>query len=271
MLSVVLFSLPQTVLAGVEWENLQKFSLEEQALDVTTSFDGKTAFMLTPGAILVYSIKEKKINARIPVDPGFNRISYTEGDRLVLSASKPSSVSIIQYSTVYNIDISERPVKGPANAKVTIVVFDDYQCPYCARLEQFTQQLLERNPEQVKYIIKQYPIPGHSFAFKASMAALAAAEQGKFWEFHKKLFENYNALNDEKIQSIAKDLSLDMTKFNNDLNSKANRKLILNDIEEGKKIGVSGTPSLFLNGKKVDNRNLSKLPQLIQKEAEASK
>lgn len=115
-----------------------------------------------------------------------------------------------------------------------------------------------------------YPLPSHRFAFKAAMAALAAAEQGKFWEFHKKLLENYNALDDKKIQSIAESLSLDMTKFNNDLNSPDNRQLILNDIKEGKKIGISGTPSLFLNGKKVENRNLSQLPQLIQKEIESS-
>ncbi len=124
---LALFILPQSVPAGFEWENLQNFPLDTQALDVTTSFDGKTAFMLTPGKILVYSIEENKIKARIPVDPNFNRIAYTEGDRLVLSAGNPSTVSIIQYSTVYDIDIFERPMRGPKTAKAAIVVFDDYQ------------------------------------------------------------------------------------------------------------------------------------------------
>jgi protein-disulfide isomerase len=131
--------------------------------------------------------------------------------------------------------------------------------------------VLDRNPDEVTYVVKQFPLSSHRFAFKAAMAALAAAEQGKFWEFHSKLLENHNALNDGKITSIAEELSLDMARFNNDLNSLANRELIQKDIQEGNKVGVNGTPALFLNGKRVENRNISQLPQLIQKEIDKSK
>jgi protein-disulfide isomerase len=126
--------------------------------------------------------------------------------------------------------------------------------------------LLDRYPDQVRYIVKHFPLSSHRFAFKAAMAALAANEQGKFWEFHQKLLENHNALDDKKIQSIAESLSLDMAKFNADLNSTTNQAMIQQDAQEGRAIGVSGTPSLFFNGKRVENRKLSQLPQMIERE-----
>ena len=101
---------------------------------------------------------------------------------------------------------------------------------------------------------------------KAAMGALAADKQGKFWPFHRKLLENYNTLDEKKIQSIAKMLNLDMKRFNDDLNSSADRALISADIKNGIDIGIHGTPALFLNGIKIDNRNLSNLFKLIELE-----
>ena len=79
---------------------------------------------------------------------------------------------------------------APADAKVTLVVFDDYQCPYCARLERFIHQVLEQFPNDVKYVIKHFPLSNHPFAHPGAMASLAAGKQGKFWEFQEKLFSN---------------------------------------------------------------------------------
>jgi len=98
------------------------------------------------------------------------------------------------------------------------------------------------------------------------MAAMAAGNQGKFWPFHRKLLENYNAINEVKIQSIAKELNLDMKQFNNELNSTANRALISADIRNGINVGVNGTPALFLNGKRIENRDFGKLFRLIEME-----
>jgi predicted DsbA family dithiol-disulfide isomerase len=95
------------------------------------------------------------------------------------------------------------------------------------------------------------------------MAALAAGNQGKFWEFHAALFKDYKALNNEKIREIAELLALDMAQFEADLKSPASRKLILEDLQEGQEIDVRGTPTLFLNGKKVENRNIRRLPEMI--------
>ena len=103
-------------------------------------------------------------------------------------------------------------------------------------------------------------------AFKAALAALSANNQGKFWEFHSKLFENFRSLNDQKIEEIAKELNLDMQKFLKDRNTPAVKNLIIRDLRNGQAVGVSGTPTLFVNGKRVKNRSFQGLSRLIEKE-----
>lgn len=126
--------------------------------------------------------------------------------------------------------------------------------------------MLDRYPNDVKYVVKHFPLPSHRFANKAAMATLAAGNQGKYWEFHTTLLENYNKVNDEKIQEVAAGLGLDMDRFQQDLKAESSQKLIRADVAHGRKIGVGGTPSLFMNGKKVNNRKLGNLPQLVQQE-----
>ena len=98
------------------------------------------------------------------------------------------------------------------------------------------------------------------------MAALAANEQGKYWEFHQNLFKNHRSLNDKVITNIAESLELDMTRFAQDLESLKNRAIILEDLQNGKNIAVRGTPTVFLNGKRIDNRELANLSNIIQEE-----
>jgi protein-disulfide isomerase len=129
--------------------------------------------------------------------------------------------------------------------------------------------LLEKYPNDVKLVVKHFPLPSHKFARPAAIAALAAHKQGKFWEFHVKLLENYRSLNDKKIEEIAIELKLDMEKFTADQKSPDISALIARDIQNGKAIGVRGTPTIFLNGKRVKNRSMQGFQQMI--EAELSK
>lgn len=129
--------------------------------------------------------------------------------------------------------------------------------------------MLEKYPNDVKLVVKHFPLPSHKFARPASTAALAAHQQGKFWEFHARLFENYRALNDTKIEEIAVELQLDMEKFAADRKSPDINALIERDIRNGKAIGVRGTPTIFINGKRVKNRSMQAFQQMI--EAEISK
>ena len=126
--------------------------------------------------------------------------------------------------------------------------------------------MLNKYPNEVKLVVKHFPLRNHKFARKAATAALAAEEQGKFWEFHHKLFQNYKTLNDSKIQDIAKKLGLNMEKFNKDMNSPVIAELINRDLENGRQVGVGGTPTIFVNGKISKNRDLSGFSAMIEAE-----
>ena len=104
------------------------------------------------------------------------------------------------------------------------------------------------------------------------MAALAAGQQGKFWEFHDELFKNYNRLNDQKIQEIVKQLNLDQTKFNEDTKSPVEAARVRQDYEEGIRLGVRGTPTVFINGKQFKKkRSMKSMEAVIEKELKAGK
>ena len=124
--------------------------------------------------------------------------------------------------------------------------------------------MLEKFPNDVSYVIKHFPLSNHQFAHQSAMAALAAGNQGKFWEFHSQLLKNHNQISDEKILEIATGMGLNMDLFNKDRQSASSRRLIQEDVENGRKIGVRGTPSVFMNGKRV--RNPGQLPELIMRE-----
>jgi protein-disulfide isomerase len=116
--------------------------------------------------------------------------------------------------------------------------------------------VLEKYPNDVKFVIKHFPLDIHEYARKAAIAALAAGKQGKFWEMHEKLFAAQADLNDEKVANFAKELSLDMDTFNKDLKEPAIGSLIDRDTKDGAKLGIQGTPSVFVNGKLLNQRNL---------------
>ncbi len=104
--------------------------------------------------------------------------------------------------------------------------------------------------------MKHFPLPNHSFARKAATAALAAGKQGKFWEIHEKLFTNQKALSDAKVEAIAREIGLNMEQFNQDLKDPNIGSLIDRDINNGRQEDVRGTPTFFVNGKFLNQRNL---------------
>jgi protein-disulfide isomerase len=127
--------------------------------------------------------------------------------------------------------------------------------------------VLDKYPKEVKLAFKNFPLQSHKFARQAATAALAANKQGKFWEFHHKIFENQKALSDAKVQEIAKELGLDIEKFNRDLTDPAIENLINRDLKDGNQAGVRGTPTIFINGKLLNNRSLRGFEQMINAES----
>ena len=127
------------------------------------------------------------------------------------------------------------------------------------------EQVLERYPNQVKLVFKNFPLRNHKFAMQAAVAALAAEKQGKFWEFHDLLFKDYNRLNEQKIEEIAQQLKLNMEKFDKDRKDPQIMAMINRDIAEGNQAGVRGTPTVFINGRLLRNRSKAGFQELIEK------
>ncbi len=117
--------------------------------------------------------------------------------------------------------------------------------------------MLETYPDHVKLVVKNYPLTNNEFSRKAARAALAAKNQGKFWDFHRKLLENHNRMNDEIIRDIAHELKLDMKRFDSDCEDPAIDALIERDKKEGRHVGVRSTPTIFINGKLLKGGSLT--------------
>ena len=149
-----------------------------------------------------------------------------------------------------DISIKGDPVMGSKDASVTLVEFTDYQCPFCGRA--FRQTYPPVVAEYVKtgklrYVIHNYPLTQlHSNAFQAAEAARCAQDQGKFWEMHDRLFGDQKALDQKGLEASAKALGLDTQQFQQCLTSGKYKAEIQSEVEAGKKLGVTGTPTFFL-------------------------
>ena len=251
--------------AELEWMPGKGFDLGETPLDLAVSPDGQWVFVLSKGMLTVYSESDGSVIGRTPVDLDFDRISISPRDnRVVLAGGEKGKVRFIDVSEVYSFDLSGLAYKGAKDAEVPIVVFSDYQCPYCAKMGPLLDQVLRKHPKQVKVVYKSFPLGMHQFAKQAAEAALAANKQGKFWEFHDELYKNLRSLSNQKIDEIAKELGLNMDQFHQDMKSEEVRKLILRDMEEGREAKVRGTPTIFVGGRLLKRRSPQGIDQLIQ-------
>jgi protein-disulfide isomerase len=126
--------------------------------------------------------------------------------------------------------------------------------------------VFETYPKVVKLAIKNFPLPNHKFARQAAVAALAADRQGKFWEFHHKLYKNYNRLDQEKIREIAQQVGLDTVRWEQDMKAPEIEAVVENDVREGKNVGVRGIPTIFINGRLLRDRSFAGFQAAIEKE-----
>lgn len=160
--------------------------------------------------------------------------------------------------------------KGSADAKVVLVEYSDFQCPACAAYYPLVKQVMQEFGDQVKFVYRHFPLVQiHANALSAARAAEAAGNQGKFWEMHDLLFEQQDVWEssrtvDATFAEYAVRLGLDMVQFKSDESSKETEKKILNDYQTGLVSGVAGTPTFFLNGKKINNpRNYEQFRTII--------
>jgi len=149
----------------------------------------------------------------------------------------------------HEVALDGAPVRGPESAKVTIVEFADFQCPFCTRVNSTLTQIREQYPKDVKLVFKHLPLRIHPQAPGAHAAAEAAHRQGKFWEMHDKIFANQGDLAPETFVAYAGQLGLDVDAFKKDVGSDDVKKRLDADTREAQTLGVSGTPAFFINGK----------------------
>ena len=149
----------------------------------------------------------------------------------------------------YRVEVGNSHVRGRSDALITLVMWTDYQCPFCKRVQPTVEKLRQHYGGDIRIVMKHNPLPMHYRAMPASMAAEAAGKQGKFWKMHEKLYQDPRALTDENIERYADELGLNMKKFKRDLQDQALEQRIKDEQAQGAKLGARGTPAFFVNGR----------------------
>jgi protein-disulfide isomerase len=169
---------------------------------------------------------------------------------------------------VVEVATAGRPERGAgAKAPVTIIEFSDYECPFCKRGEDSITKVMQTYGDKVRLVFRDFPLPMHPNARPAAEAAHCANEQGKFWDYHAKLFANQNALGEDKLKQYAKDVGLDSAKFDECLAKKPGKAANDKDIADGGEVGVTGTPAFFINGRMLSGAQpFEKFKEIIDDE-----
>lgn len=167
-----------------------------------------------------------------------------------------------------DIPVGDAAVRGSAMAPITLVEFSDFECPSCGAAHPLVESALERFPEQLRFVMMNYPLPGHAHAGEAARASIAAGRQGRFWEMHDWLFEHQRSLGRAEILRFAAELGLDEGQFVADLESDVVREQVDGQKRLGRRLGVEGTPTFFVNGRKyLDSPRM--LSDYLQEEIDA--
>jgi protein-disulfide isomerase len=175
-------------------------------------------------------------------------------------------------SPSFTIATDDQPVKGTAKALVTIVEFTDFECPSCALQHPILHRIVNEFGDRVRLVVRDFPLSQHANARKAAEAAEAAREQGKYWEYAAVLFRNQSALGVDKLRQYAGELGLDRARFDASLDSGKFAEKVQRDVMDGHKLGINGTPTIYINGKRVSDNSYESVKSAIEAtlKAEAS-
>ena len=275
--ALLLFCSATLAAARVDSEVALNFKADAPVRDIASSTDGQWLFVLTDGGKVNVYAADGTLNDVIRVDPAMDRISVAGlqlggiDDKVAVSSSRTNAVQVLAVSFAAQLDTAGAPFLGPANAPVTVAVFSDFECPYCAQVGPLLERILQNNPTTVKVVFKHFPLTTHKYARAAALAAMAAQKQGKFWEMHDHLFENQKNLSPERIRALARELKLDLAQFDKDQTSIEAAQRLEKDLNDGRRAGVRGTPVLFVNGRRVKERDAGLIQRMINEEVKGRK
>jgi protein-disulfide isomerase len=282
---------------SVQRENLYK--LEKQKLE-----EYITAFLLTREAkkrgVSVEAVLDQEVNskilpvgddeidvfyksnkARIAVDldkareqiRGYLRNQKIEAQKALFFKSLRSKAKVVTYvqaPPVFRADISVagEPFKGAEKAPLTVVKFEDFQCPFCKQVQPTFIELLSRYNGKVRLVHKDLPLESiHPQARQAAEAARCAYEQGKFWEYHDKLYANSPKASGDDLKSYAKEVGLNVDLFDRCFTGGKYKAVVQQDLNEGVQLGLTGTPTIFINGREISgNQSLEAFEAIIDEE-----
>lgn len=167
----------------------------------------------------------------------------------------------------YNVSTDDDPWRGKPQALVTIIEFTDFQCPACKQVQPVVKEVLKAYGDNVKFVVRDFPLPDHQLARKAAEASGCAAEQNKYWEFHDLLFENQPRLEIAQLKGYAQKLGLNIEAFFDCLDGGKFAQEVEKDFRDGLKATVQGTPTFFINGKKLRGQHtLAEFKRMVDQE-----
>ncbi len=172
-------------------------------------------------------------------------------NKMITSVREKTGLTILLEEPRVQVEATG-PTTGPSDAKVTIVEFSDFECPYCSRAETVLDQVMAAHAGKVRLVFRHLPLPMHPNAQKAAEASMCAHEQAKFWEYKKALFQNQDKLTADGLKQHAKDVGLDSAKFDACLDGSTTKAKVDADAKAANAAAVQGTPTFFVNGVQVD-------------------
>lgn len=251
----------------IDWSVQQSWKTDGVPLDFVQALDNTKVFFLgSDSKVHIYDPAGNKIGW-VPVDKGVTAIDIApRGEALYLINKTTKEYTALDINIIRNIDISDAPFLGDENAPVAIVVFSDFQCPYCGTVHPLLKQVLEQNKATVKVVFKHFPLSMNKLAAPAALATIAAQNQGKFWEMHDALFAAKGRIELENIKTIAAGIGLNMEQFKKDLSAPETIRRLEKDLNDATQAGVTGTPVLYINGRKVKKRSIEVIQNMIDME-----
>ncbi len=268
-MAVLLSGPVPAVVAGMGLTPQKSFAVGEKSRAVSLAVSGRELFVLhADGRVSIYDLQ------------GQWQGEVNVGDRAAALAAAANGRQLfvldrngrkVEGFTVWRREkfaaVKPEFVRGPSRAPVTIVVFSDFQCPYCARLNQVLEEVLQEYPTQVKLEYKFFPLTSiHKQAMPAALAAQAAGRQGKFWEYHDALLASFSDLSEARFREIAERLGLDMQRFARERKDPRLVNVVHRDIREARQHHIDSVPTVYVNGLKVGRRTRENFERLIREE-----